>query len=52
MSRILTCKKCGETEMEYAKTGACIDKKYHCQTCYDETMNKMEDEAIKEVFNQ
>ena len=52
MSRILTCKKCSEIEMEYAKTGACIDNKYYCQMCYDEAMNKMADEAIKEVFNQ
>lgn len=50
MSRILNCKICGETEMESAKTGACIDNKYHCQSCYDEAMDKSANETIKEVF--
>jgi len=50
MVRVLTCKICGETEMEYAKTGASIDNKYHCQSCYDKAMNIMEDTTIKEVF--
>jgi hypothetical protein len=50
MARVLTCKICGEIEMEYAKTGASIDGKYHCQACYEAAMDKVENQAIKEVF--
>jgi len=50
MSRVLTCKICGEVEMEYAKTGASIDGKYHCQVCYEKAMDKMENSVISEVF--
>jgi hypothetical protein len=50
MARILTCKICGEIEMEYAKTGASIDGKYHCQVCYEKVMDKLANQCINEVF--
>lgn len=51
MSQIVTCKKCGEQDMSYSKTGASIDGKYYCQTCYDEIISKIEDNCIKESLN-
>jgi formylmethanofuran dehydrogenase subunit E len=42
------CDKCGE--IDYLDFTAKIDNKRYCQACYEEVMNKMESNVIKEVF--
>ena len=46
MSRIITCKVCGETDDFSTRTGACIDGKYHCQVCYDKSFDDLATEII------
>lgn len=41
-SRICTCVKCGEQDDYSTRTGASIDGKYHCESCYNSTMEKSE----------
>lgn len=32
--------------MRYCKTGASIDGKYYCQTCYDEKIDEIENSIL------
>lgn len=40
------CKSCGEIDDKKTKTGATIDSKYYCQSCYWEKWEKNETENI------
>ena len=50
MNTFITCTVCGDQDDRKAKTGACIDGKYHCQVCYEEAMESMENSILAEVF--
>jgi len=36
------CVRCGEEDDVETKTGACIDGRYYCQTCYEVRLYEVE----------
>lgn len=47
ITKIVECSKCGESD--YRDYMAMIDNKLYCQSCWEEEMETMENEVIKEV---
>ena len=48
-TNILACTKCSESD--YSDYMARINGRIYCQACYDEVLDKIENDIIDEVFS-
>ena len=48
----IACKNCEDLDDAKSKTGAMIDRVYHCQVCYEQRMDAMLNDVLKEVFER
>ena len=48
MNNYCICVVCGEEDDRATRTGACIDNRYHCFTCWNERIDKLENEEIRQ----